>query len=1345
MTDIEQNDARGLRMRPGVDRPVVLAAGVAMFAAWVVFNWARIADDQNGIIRLALGFLFTALIILRPKQVRASDDMAGWPHWLQGLVAVGGVLCFASGLIFRVHQAEWLGILALFWAAATWVLPVVYRTDVTLSLLILYWMHPIPGQLFNPMELGMQRLSVLGAERLLGALNEPAWADGLVLRTGFRVFEVPAACSGMKTAITVLLCTISMGILRRMRPWETAGIIALGLVQVLALNIIRIAVLVQLGAAQTPDWSPRTLHNTVAVFLLIAVALLHIETALWLRWRKRRRAHRALEEADDFIGEPDERMHIFPRFWQLVFRWGRVGVAAAILTGGVFTLCYRNLPHHRAVMLAIVVRGLIVSDIDSAERAIKAGLKIEPENEDLRLAKIRILFLRRRFLDAIDEIRTFTPEEINVEVRVIEARSLFMLARITEAEAVMKRLPAEVGEWPGVAMLNAEIAAAHDQPTDVARNLRIAAQWPSLADRIYLLFPYLAVRQQWQPVVAVSAALDRPYRQPMQAVIAVNAALRLNNLGQAARAMRRGLNQWPREPLFLDSLLALAILRPGGEWEEQFARVFETTLLSLDTDTVARFAEACFFTVRPDLAWQAYRRLEKIDPQDPSLFVAPAQFAPQWFTFRRRFLGMSAEAAEMTVDLREFCRRTHAVEPWRSLWERVPLCEELMGKDIGAVQAHYCEACLTELQRREAAGKLTLRMERLYPRVLTMMGRPAEAHMRYDKLNAAHPEMRDQLLIERSGLYARERRWAEVYETTRAYRLSKRQPHLQSGLQMAEALIRLNLGPLAMAVLRDLQRAFPESALIRMALAETWSFYGFPEEALFALSHDNGNDKTPVMAGLLYRTGRVIAARKAASGSSNTEFPDRPQAFLPVPAEQAVTWVGQTFKPDEYKREADQIGSETLASPFVRDLRELTIDWLRMRGAGNISDPERWAGVGRDDQERALALHTLALMLARQGRQQDALTAVRRSTQFMPSAAVFWRLHAALSDGARDVITEARRNCPDDPELWIAELVSRYRAEGKGAWADAMIAAAVESHTFSPGTIVRAGDYFFRQGLLTAAERAARHAIRKGQGLLPAYVLGIRCALSQTNRPWALACALGAIENAVAPWSFYQLVVDLKVQDQKTDVDLVRALESLNAKFPDENKWAKRLGDIYFARGEMGNALGVLDQTLQKRGSKGLGVHSVLIAAEAARVEGKIEQAVEILRAARIDYPEDMGILNNLIYYLAQDQRTMPQALRLLPDLLTAKPSFGIMDTVALVYLRNGEANKAAEYMRKSLSLISKDNYAWHEMYLNAAEVYLAQDDRDGAMKMVEEVRKDPRRTAMVENRARALFDRMKR
>ena len=1323
---------------------LVLGVAILMFGVWLALNGSRMAADQNGIIRLVLSLFFALLIVARPKSLRGTTATA-FPAWAHAALALAGTIGIASGLVLRIHQIEWLGVLLLFWTAITWSLPANYRRDISLALLIVYWIHPVPGQMFNPLEFEMQRLSVLGAERVLHTLVEPAWADGMVIRTGLRVFEVPAACSGMKTAVTVLLCVLALGILRRMRIWETAVLVVLGLSQVLLLNIVRITVLVKIGASQPPDWSPRILHDTVAVFLLVAVALLHLEAALWMRWRQAHRRLRRLEDADDFVGEKEEKIRIFPRFWQFVFRWWWAGVIVAILIASSTTFIYRNMPHHRAMMINAVVRGLLVVDPDSAERAIAAGLAVEPGHYDLLLARIRVHFMRRQYQKAIDEIRNRKPGEIDIELRAMEARSLFLLARLPEAEAALDKLPPDTRAWPGIAMLFAEIAAVQDKPAVVAKNLKIAAQWSALADRVHALYPYLAARQQWQAVI--DSATDRPYRQPLQAVIAINAALRMNNIGAAIRAMRRGLQQWPRDPIFMDSLLALSILRPGTEWEDRFAEVFDANLATRNADDLARFIEICFLAVRPDLAWQAYRRLERLDAHDPALFLAPAQFAPQWFTFRRRFLGMAAETAELTIDLRDFARLTRRVIPWQALWDRVPLGNELLGEKTADLQVNYQRLALEDLQRREAAGSLTLRMKRSYPRVLAMQGRLAEAHTRLDRLENEHPEMREEVLLERSDFYAREQRWAEVYETTRAYRQKRNQPNQQGSLQMVEALVRLNLGAYAMVTLEELRRLFPESSAVRTTLAETWNYYGFPEEALFVQNQDRAQSRSIGTANLLYRSGRIIPARRiaAALGDGTLNFPNRIQPFLPVPAELAVTWNGQPFSSEVYAREAEQLTSEgTSDSPFIRHLRDLNIAWLRMRGEGNASDPERWIRVGRDAQEQAMALHTLALLLGRQGRTADAQAAAVRATKLLPEAAILWRLVIATSGGDRPLVNEAQRQAPADPEIWLAYIVSRHRAEGSGPWVSALIDSAATAHQQSPGTLVRAGDYCLRFGMLSAAETAARHAIRDGQGLLSAYVLGIRCALSQTNRPWALACAMGAIDHAIEPWPFYQMVVDLKVQEQRTDADLVRALDMLSARFPDETRYVKRLGDIYFARGETGNALSVLDQALSKRGSRGLGVHAILLAAESARIEGKIEKGIEILQAARADFPDDINLLNNLVYYLAQDQRTLPQAVRLLPGLLTDKAGFDIMDTVAMVYLRNGDTDRAAVYMRKSLELINKGNYAWHEMYLNAAEVYLAQGDHDNARKLIEEVRKDSRRTPSIENRARELYRNLK-
>ena len=107
------------------------------------------------------------------------------------------------GIVFNIQQAEWLGLLAILWGCLRWSLPADCGRDVTLALALLYWSHPLPGRVFGPMELALQRASVRGAEALLLGFDIRVVADGLALRTGFTIYEVPAWCSGMRAATTV--------------------------------------------------------------------------------------------------------------------------------------------------------------------------------------------------------------------------------------------------------------------------------------------------------------------------------------------------------------------------------------------------------------------------------------------------------------------------------------------------------------------------------------------------------------------------------------------------------------------------------------------------------------------------------------------------------------------------------------------------------------------------------------------------------------------------------------------------------------------------------------------------------------------------------------------------------------------------------------------------------------------------------------------------------------------------------------------------------------------------------------------------------------------------------------
>jgi exosortase/archaeosortase family protein len=443
---------------------MVLAAAAALFAVWLGTHFSRLSSDQNGLLRFALGGLYALLILLRPKPAGGERHPPGWlAPWLAGL----GTLLAVNAIIFDVNQFEWLGLLLLLYAALLWALPPRFRRDAGLALLLVYWVHPLPGQIFGPLEYLMQRMSVIGTERLLHAINFHVWGDGLVLRTGFRNFLVPEECSGMKTAVTVLLCSLGTGVLLRLRGIETITLIAVGLVQVLLLNILRIFVTVRVGVNMSPEWASNFLHRTVTIFLLIAVVGVHLEASAWRAWRRRRGQRDAVLAR---VEKEKKQMRV-PPFWRVVFAWTPRVLPVLVIAAAAAFLVYKSRPVHRSHMISAMLDGLILTDPATAERAVEAALRLTPGEPNLLTARVRALLQRRRHQQALEELRRMPEGARGIYQRVLEAQALVGLGRTPEAYFVVESLPPESKNWPIVAMLMAELAATTDQPESAAENV----------------------------------------------------------------------------------------------------------------------------------------------------------------------------------------------------------------------------------------------------------------------------------------------------------------------------------------------------------------------------------------------------------------------------------------------------------------------------------------------------------------------------------------------------------------------------------------------------------------------------------------------------------------------------------------------------------------------------------------------------------------------------------------------------------------------------------------------------------------------------------------------------------
>jgi Tfp pilus assembly protein PilF len=257
--------------------------------------------------------------------------------------------------------------------------------------------------------------------------------------------------------------------------------------------------------------------------------------------------------------------------------------------------------------------------------------------------------------------------------------------------------------------------------------------------------------------------------------------------------------------------------------------------------------------------------------------------------------------------------------------------------------------------------------------------------------------------------------------------------------------------------------------------------------------------------------------------------------------------------------------------------------------------------------------------------------------------------------------------------------------------------------------MTRAGEYLLRIGMTKAATVAARDAGARAESLLSAQVLGVRCALKEENKDWAIACTARAIDASLNPPAFfYEKLVRLKSASDPmaTDRDMVQALRKLRDADPENAFWMQMLGYVCYKRGgvDMIHALyemsAAIDHGVTNR-------TPYVIAAEAARFLGNTERAKDILRRGLSKYPDDLPMLNNLVYLLAVEKRSVDQALQMLPSLLARAPKedLDIRDTTAVTYLRSGMLEKAEETLRRTLADVTVGSPPWFRATLHMAEI----------------------------------------
>jgi len=1121
----------------------------------------------------------------------------------------------------------------------------------------------------------------------------------------------------MRTATTVFLLALGLGILRRLRWYTCAVFVVLAVAQALMLNVMRISIMVAYGAYTDAAGTFSYLHNTAGIVAFGGIVLVYGELALW-RWYRQRRAQRL----QDLNPERMDVLRELPPFWRVLVQIRGYMMLALAVALFLALLVYRSRAFHRAEMIKDVVVGLREAGrLGKAEQAASTVSGLIPDDTEWSLLLVRLMLIRHKYqevLAAVDRIPD-AGENTMTEKNILRSYSLMSLDRMAEAADLVVKLPLRAkADDPRVAMILAEMGLFVGDPNEVSRQVRRAARWGPNMRRIRGLYPYLRRHRRWRAIVDTDTTA--PYADPAVAMAAAEAYMNLDLAPDAGRLALQAVQAWPEDPRVLEPLFFMSLKRGHAKWEPLFAEHLKRCVAAMkDPDDVYALVDKCFQLTRPDLGWVIYRRIAGLSPDHPALKMILARFGHKWFAFRRRSLGISAPQASDTIDLKPFYLIGTMQPFWRDFCGQVPVGDELAVADTVSPRKQFLDEALAAFAKRSREDSLSREMLYAYVDALEMAGDIVAARRELERIVERYPDDAMTARVVLSGIYERRGQWQNVYETLRDY-LDVAHPHLKPCLRLAHAQLNLHLSLAAHHTAQTAYKLFPASPRAAAILATALVRHGRAEEAHEILRRPwprNQRDLDVLEAEALYKTERFSEAQTLARSALLPRIPMpaniTQRMFLP-PAETSVLWHRVSIPSERaFARNAETLEQnlEEAESPYLKAMLELWLEAYRDPDKAEAYSLERWLACGRDRIEKATALNQLVLLLCRQERFVEARNVAGEAVRHFPESPTLWIILISLSGGDAGVIDAARTACPHDSDIWMAELVTRTQRDDTGEereWLRNSIVSAARGQIFTPAAMARVAEYLFRGNMHALAAEAARDAVDRARGLLPAYVVGIKCALADARWDWALDCTKQAIRSSLQPPTvFHRKLVGLKSMTETIDTDreMVVALRNLREREPDDTLWAQLLGYVRFQRGGWETVDALYQMTAALDGGA-TNKTPYIIAAESARLLGDNDRAIDLLRKGLAYHPDSVVMLNNLLYSLAFSPDGSHEAQARLPELIEKggdDPAY--VDTAAVVLLRAERFDEAADLLTRLISRVDEGTTDWFRARTHLAEI----------------------------------------
>ncbi len=260
----------------------------ACFAVLFALTLAAFSTPLTLLIRLSLGQetyshiilipFISAFLLVRERRTIFARPERCWSVWVGLLVA--GALVYSFGQRYPVDENDrlsaaiagviviWLGTFVLCYGLRA------FRSGL-FPLLFTFLMVPIPGFLLSRAIALLQAGSAEVSYAAFELLAVPVFRTGFVFSLPGVTIEVARECSGIRSALALLILSLLAGHLFLRSTWTRALLVLAALPLVVVKNGLRIVTLSLLSVYVDPSFLTGRLHHQGGtVFFLVALALL---------------------------------------------------------------------------------------------------------------------------------------------------------------------------------------------------------------------------------------------------------------------------------------------------------------------------------------------------------------------------------------------------------------------------------------------------------------------------------------------------------------------------------------------------------------------------------------------------------------------------------------------------------------------------------------------------------------------------------------------------------------------------------------------------------------------------------------------------------------------------------------------------------------------------------------------------------------------------------------------------------------------------------------------------------------------------------------------------------------